>query len=61
VTYHAGYGLDPADVPGDIQAWLLLRVGTLYENRESITGRTGNIDTMPFVDSLLNDRHFRFS
>jgi hypothetical protein len=61
VTYHAGYGLDPADVPGDIQAWLLLRVAALYQNREETTGRYGSIDKMPFVESLLADRHFRFS
>jgi hypothetical protein len=62
VTYTAGYGAAAADVPANIQAWLLLRVAALYANREETAPpKTGSVDNMPFVDSLLMDRELRFS
>jgi hypothetical protein len=59
VRYRAGYGELPEDVPADVQSWLLLRIGALYENREEATD--ANIQTVPFIDSLLSDRRFEFS
>lgn len=58
VQYVAGYG-SPDDVPAGIRQWILLQVGTLYANRESIsTGlRLGQVsipDSM--LDSLLGPR-----
>lgn len=40
VQYKAGY-LDAASVPAPIKAWILLLIGTLYENRESVVVGTG--------------------
>jgi uncharacterized phiE125 gp8 family phage protein len=51
VRYDAGYA-DAASVPGQIKAWMLLRIGMLYENRESVTGMT--LTELPFVDRMLD-------
>lgn len=40
IQYKAGY-LDAAGVPAPIKAWMLLLIGTLYENRESVVVGTG--------------------
>ena len=40
IQYKAGY-LDAAGVPSPIKAWMLLLIGTLYENRESVVVGTG--------------------
>lgn len=62
VNFISGYGDTPADVPADVRAWLLLRVGALYENREEVSNKLGGIDVLPFVDSLLsNERDFTFA
>lgn len=54
IRYTAGYA-DAASVPAEIKSWMLLRIGMLYENRESvIVGE--RIAEVPFVDRLL-DRH----
>lgn len=57
ITYKAGYLLGGTStqqrdaVPRDLRAYLLIRVATLYENRESIN--VGNIVTpIPALDSL---------
>lgn len=48
VRYVAGY----ATVPPGIKQWILLQVGTMYANRESVN--VGNITTdFKFVDALL--------
>ena len=60
VSYSAGFGTDPDDVPADIQNWLLLRVGATYSNREE-TADVRNIASLPFIDELLGDRNYRFS
>lgn len=55
VNFTAGYGAAAANVPAGIRQWLLLRVSTLYRNREevAILGR-GKVDPLPFVDCLLD-------
>lgn len=35
VTYTAGYGDDPDDVPEDIRTWIAMRFADLYRNRET--------------------------
>jgi hypothetical protein len=55
IDYVAGYGLTAASVPEGIRQWILLRVATLYENREEVAVlKTGKIGLMPYVDSLLD-------
>lgn len=51
VQYEAGYA-DAAAVPAQIKAWMLLRIGMLYENRESVAG--GTLTELPFVDRMLD-------
>jgi uncharacterized phiE125 gp8 family phage protein len=54
VTYTAGYGSDPADVPADIIAAIRAYVGLLYENREAAHDRT--IKPVPFLDDFFRLR-----
>lgn len=55
VTATAAYGYgDPADVPGGIKAALLLMVGDLYRNRETVAA--GSVAAVPMsttVEALL--------
>jgi uncharacterized phiE125 gp8 family phage protein len=55
VAYTAGYGTSSASVPEGIRQWILMRVNTLYENREAVAilGR-GKVDPLPFIDGLLD-------
>ncbi len=55
INYTAGYGTTAASVPEGIRHWMLMRISTLYENREevAILGR-GKVDPLPFVDGLLD-------
>lgn len=54
ITYTTGYGEDDEDVPGAIQAAILLMVGSLYEHRESVTVGTGPSFRLPLtVENLL--------
>lgn len=53
ITFDAGYG-DPEDVPATIKAWMKLRVGDLYNNREGLVMFRGTIQEMPFLDRLLD-------
>jgi uncharacterized phiE125 gp8 family phage protein len=53
VRYTAGYGSASA-VPESIKAWIKLRVGNLYANRESfIVG--ASVAALPFADGLLDN------
>jgi uncharacterized phiE125 gp8 family phage protein len=53
VQYTAGYGVDATTVPVALKSWILVTIGTLYENRESLI--TGTIVHKPtFFDSLLD-------
>jgi len=55
VDYTAGYGAAATDVPEGIRHWLLLRLTTLYENREEVaTLHRGAVAPLPWVDSLLD-------
>ena len=47
-------------VPEDVQAWMKLRVGGLYENREDVivAGR-GTLFEVPYMDNLLDDATVR--
>ena len=51
VRYVAGYAA-AADVPQEIKQWMLLRIGMLFENRESVAAGV-QFSALPFVDSLL--------
>ena len=55
VNYTAGYGTTAASVPEGIRQWMLLRITTLYRNREevAILGR-GKVVPLPYVDALLD-------
>lgn len=55
VNYTAGYGPAATDVPEGIRHWILLRVATLYENREAMAiVAKGRVEALPFVDTLLD-------
>ncbi len=60
INYIAGYGVgseaaQQAAVPYGIKAWLLLTIGTLYANRESVqTGVSVAALSERFADSLLD-------
>ena len=57
ITYYSGYAT-PALVPESIKQWVKLRVGSMYENRESLMVGTGNfISELPhsYVDGLLDE------
>jgi uncharacterized phiE125 gp8 family phage protein len=52
IRYTAGYA-NAAAVPQQIKNWMLLRIGMLYENRESVvTGVT--LTELPYVDRMLD-------
>lgn len=52
IRYQAGY-TDAASVPDEIKSWMLLRIGMLYANRESVA--TGaSVTAVPYVDRLLD-------
>lgn len=50
VRYSAGF--TPTTIPASVKAWILLIVGSLYENRESISG--ASLHELPFADRLLD-------
>lgn len=52
IRYVAGYA-SAAIVPQEIKNWMLLRIGMLYENRESVVPGI-SIAELPFVDRLLD-------
>ncbi|QIM48985.1 hypothetical protein G9Q38_07215 [Pusillimonas sp. DMV24BSW_D] len=52
IRYEAGYA-NATDVPSQIKSWMLLRIGSLYSNREDVN--VGNIVTdFKFADRLLD-------
>lgn len=55
VRYVAGYGADGSFVPAALKQWILLRVGALYENRESaVTSQPIQAAPREFADGLLD-------
>lgn len=52
VRFEAGYGA-PSDVPSLIKIWLLMRLGTLYENREQVIVGASVAET-PFINAMLD-------
>ena len=56
VTYTAGYGDSPQDVPADLQLAILMLVAHWYENREATVlpeGGTGNVSVPLGVADIL--------
>ncbi|HDR8924514.1 TPA: phage head-tail connector protein [Burkholderia vietnamiensis] len=54
ISFTAGYG-DAVDVPAGIKSWILVRVATLYENREEVAIlNRGQVHDLPYVDQLLD-------
>lgn len=55
VAYRCGYGTMAAAVPGPLKSWILLMVGSLYENRESVNVAQGIVSVeLGFADRLLD-------
>ena len=57
ITYYSGYATASL-VPDSIKQWVKLRVGAMYENRESLMVGSGNfISELPhsYVDGLLDE------
>lgn len=55
VAYTAGYGATPDTVPEGIRQWIMLRVATIYENREEVAVlQRGSLAPLPYVDGLLD-------
>lgn len=52
VNFTAGYGDAATDVPEGIRHWMLLRINSLFENREEAA--PGIVSPMPWVDGLLD-------
>lgn len=55
VNYTAGYGPAASDVPEGIRHWILVRVATMYENREAVAILPrGKVEPLPYIDTLLD-------
>jgi len=55
IRFTCGYA-DAASVPQEIKQWMLLQIGMMYENRESVAA--GTISEIPYVDRLLDPYRF---
>lgn len=55
INYTCGYGLTTTSVPACVRHWILMRVSTMYHNRESVAilGR-GRVEALPYVDYMLD-------
>ena len=54
VTFDAGYGT-ASQVPEGIKSWIKLRLGSLYAHREEVAALSrGRIESLPFIDGLLD-------
>jgi uncharacterized phiE125 gp8 family phage protein len=60
VTFVAGYGDDPADVPESIRAWIKLYVAHLFENREPAVVGTVAAKVPDTLDALMAPHRFRW-
>lgn len=55
ITVRAGYGDTAAAVPEEIRQWMLLRIGTAYEQRQALViGATSQELPASYVDGLLD-------
>ena len=56
INYTAGYGNTAAAVPQGICHWIMVRVSSLYRNREEVAllARGAKMQELPYVDSLLD-------
>ena len=56
VTYRAGYGDAPANVPEGIRNWILGRVYAVFENREetAVVRGGGMLASLPHFDRMLD-------
>lgn len=52
IRFRCGYA-NAAAVPEEVKSWILLRVGMLYENRESVAAGA-QLSELPHVDRLLD-------
>ncbi|HDR8932974.1 head-tail connector protein [Burkholderia vietnamiensis] len=54
ISFTAGYG-DASAVPAGIKSWILIRLATLYENREEVAIlNRGQVHDLPYVDQILD-------
>ena len=54
ISYTSGYGA-AANVPAGVKAWILLRVGAMYENREEVAvGSRLVVADLTFVNGMLD-------
>jgi hypothetical protein len=56
VTFTAGYGDNPDDVPMAIRQWILMNAASLYEAPEAETfvqGSVSKVDSRTLADGLL--------
>jgi uncharacterized phiE125 gp8 family phage protein len=51
VTFVAGWGDDPDEVPGPLVDWIMVQVATHFENRQLL--EPGQLTELRFVDALL--------
>jgi uncharacterized phiE125 gp8 family phage protein len=55
VNYTAGFGADATAVPKPILNWMLLRIGSLYENRaDVVVAQRVVVQAMPLFDRMLD-------
>lgn len=54
IRFVAGYGASGADVPQSIRAWMMVRIASLYAQREAFAA--GSVAELPgrFIDGLLD-------
>lgn len=58
INFKAGYPLDISSVdtcPEEIETWIKMRVGALYENREHLSDRQAQELPRSFMDGLLDE------
>ena len=62
INFTAGYGPAATDVPEGIRNWMLVRIGTLYTNREEVAVmHKGSVQALPYVDQLLDPYRVTFA
>lgn len=56
VRFVSGYGDEDTDVPEPIRNWMMAAIGTLYENRETLSTNysTVNMVDLGFINGLLD-------